>query len=108
MTISWENLIYQNVLFRFYLNLGGGSIEPICGIYCIENLINHKKYVGLSKNCIKRWWDHRSKAFHSTKEDEIKKPLYMAIRKYGLENFSFSILEECKLEELKEREIYWI
>lgn len=30
------------------------------------------------------------------------------MRKYGLENFSFSILEECEESQLKEREIYWI
>lgn len=30
------------------------------------------------------------------------------MRKYGLENFTFSILEECPQNKLKEREIYWI
>ena len=30
------------------------------------------------------------------------------MRKYGRENFSFRILEECPEEKLKEREIYWI
>lgn len=42
------------------------------------------------------------------KEDDLRKPLYLAMRKYGRENFSFTILEECELELLKEREIYWI
>jgi transposase len=32
----------------------------------------------------------------------------MAMRKYGRENFSFQILEECPEEQLAEREIYWI
>lgn len=79
-----------------------------CGIYCIENLINHKKYVGLSKDILKRWADHRNKSINSLRDDDLKKPLYMAIKKHGLENFSFYILEECKEEFLKEREIYWI
>jgi group I intron endonuclease len=30
------------------------------------------------------------------------------MRKYGLENFSFDILEECEIEELNEKEIYYI
>lgn len=79
-----------------------------CGIYCIENLINHKKYVGLSKNILRRWADHRNKSINSVREDDLNKPLYMAIKKYGLENFSFYILEECEENFLKKREIYWI
>ena len=34
--------------------------------------------------------------------------LYQAMRKYGIENFSFEVIEECLPEELNEREIYWI
>lgn len=83
-------------------------MDKISGIYCITNNINRKQYVGLSKDCLKRWADHYSKSYHPTKDDEIRKPLYMAMRKYGRENFSFSILEECPQEKLKEREIYWI
>ena len=80
----------------------------ICGIYCIENLINHKKYVGLSKNCYKRWKDHLTHYENSLCKGDDKKPLYLAMKKYGKENFEFSILEECEKEKLKEREIYWI
>lgn len=83
-------------------------MEKICGIYCITNNINKKQYVGLSKDCLKRWFDHYSKSYHSTKKDDLQKPLYMAMKKYGRENFSFSILEECNLDELKDKEIYWI
>lgn len=83
-------------------------MERICGIYCIENTINHKKYIGLSVDCKGRWHDHRSLAFTSKRKDDIRKPLYCAMRKYGLENFTFTILEECEQTQLKEREIYWI
>lgn len=30
------------------------------------------------------------------------------MRKYGIENFDFTIVEECKDEEMSEREIFWI
>lgn len=34
--------------------------------------------------------------------------LYKAMNKYGIDNFIFSILEECPVEKLDEREIFWI
>ena len=83
-------------------------MDIVCGIYCITNNINGKKYVGLSKNCYKRWSDHYSKSYNSNRKDDIEKALYLAMRKYGRDNFSFEILEECEEDKLKEREIYWI
>lgn len=77
------------------------------GIYKIENLINHKIYVGQSRKIEKRWTNHKSSAFNQ-KEHNYKSPLYRAFRKYGIENFQFSILEECSIEELNQKEIYWI
>ena len=35
-------------------------------------------------------------------------PLYRAFRKYGIENFEFSVLEECSSLELNEKEKYYI
>ena len=83
-------------------------MEKIIGIYKITNQINGKAYVGLSKNCLKRWSDHYSKSYNSKKKDDLDKPLYKAMRKYGRENFSFEIIEECDLDKLREREVYWI
>lgn len=75
------------------------------GIYKITNQINGKCYIGQSINIKQRWKAHRTRAFNS---DEIDKPFYRAIRKYGLQNFNFEVIEECKKEELNEREKYWI
>lgn len=80
----------------------------ICGIYCIENNLNHQKYVGLSNDCYRRWMEHKNKASSSIQRDDIKKPLYNAIRKHGINNFSFYILEECSYSVIKEKEIFWI
>ena len=63
------------------------------GIYKIENLVNGKCYIGQSKYIEKRWTDHKSNAFNSIQKDQYKYPLYRAIRKYGLENFSFEVIE---------------
>ena len=79
----------------------------ITGIYCITNLVNGKKYIGQSKNIEERWKKHKRSAFNQSKK-EYNKPLYRAIRKYGINNFKFEILEECKVEDLNDKEIYWI
>lgn len=72
------------------------------GIYKIQNKINNKVYIGQSKNIYLRWYGHRCDA-------KVKDyPLYKAIRKYGIENFSFSIIEECQISELASKEDYWI
>ena len=83
-------------------------MDKVSGIYVITNQINGKQYVGLSKDCYKRWSDHYSKSYHSERKEDLDKALYKAMRKYGRENFSFQILEECEESMLAEREIYWI
>lgn len=74
------------------------------GIYKIVNLVNGKIYVGQSINIQKRWYQHKS---DYNKEGGCP-ILYAAIRKYGIENFSFEVIEECSLELLDEREKHWI
>lgn len=81
--------------------------RPIIGIYKITNKINGKCYIGQSVNIKERWRKHRTVAKRNSGKD-CHKPLYCAIRKYGVENFSFEILEECSKEELNDKEIYWI
>lgn len=71
-----------------------------CGIYKIENQINHKIYIGQSIEIERRWQKHLN-----AQDDFI---IHQAIRKYGKENFIFSILEECDMLELDNRENYWI
>lgn len=74
------------------------------GIYKITNKINNKIYIGKSTDIEKRWKYHIS---HYNYEREYNKPLYKAFRKYGVENFSFEIIEECLLD-IDEKEKYWI
>lgn len=73
------------------------------GIYKIQNLINGKIYIGQSVHIKARFNAHKSEARNGN-----TRPLYNAIRKYGVENFSFEVIEECSKEKLNEREIYWI
>ena len=79
--------------------------EKICGIYKIENLINHKVYIGQSIDISGRWLEHQIDLRGNRHQS---KHLQNAWNKYGSENFSFEILEKCSKEDLTEREQYWI
>ena len=76
------------------------------GIYLITNNINGKVYVGQSTNIERRWKEHRTRMKKPTVEYDSL--LHKAFRKYGIENFSFEVLEECLIKDLDKREIYWI
>ena len=73
------------------------------GIYKITNTENGKCYIGQSRDIEARWQKHLS-AYKSSPDWE----LYRAFKKYGISKFTFEIVEECAIEELNEREIYWI
>ena len=76
-----------------------------CGIYKIENKLNGHCYIGQSINIEERWKIHKNSIYNCIVYDY---PLYKAIRKYGIENFSFEIIEECIEKELNDKEVYWI
>lgn len=77
------------------------------GIYKIENTINGKCYIGQSENITRRWRAHRSAAFNPNAHN-YDITLYRAIRKYGIDNFTFTVLVECELSELNELESKFI
>ena len=73
-------------------------------IYQITNDINNKIYIGKTEFSIeKRFKEHCADAFRERNE---KRPLYSAMRKYGIEHFHVELIEETDNPE--EREIYWI
>jgi len=72
------------------------------GIYKITNRINNKSYIGQSVNIRRRWAEHR--LLHRDESLSLKR----ALRKYGIENFTFEVLEECCVHDLNDKEIYYI
>ena len=73
-------------------------------IYQIINDINQKIYIGKTEYSIeKRFKEHCKDAFKDRNE---KRPLYAAMRKYGVEHFHIELLEETDNPE--EREKFWI
>ena len=73
-------------------------------IYQITNDVNQKIYIGKTENSIeKRFKEH---CWDASRERNEKRPLYNAMRKYGIEHFHIELIEETDNPE--EREIYWI
>ena len=79
--------------------------DTVSGIYKITNKVNGKCYIGQSINIKKRLSQHKSQTYRNI---HINKILYQAIKKYGIENFTFDIIEKCETNSLDDREKYWI
>ena len=77
----------------------------LCGIYCITNKANNKRYIGQSISLKNRLYQHK---YLLRKGQHYNKHLQSAFRKYGEDNFTFEILKECKKEELDTLEIEYI
>ena len=76
------------------------TVKNVRGIYKVTNKINGKVYIGQSVDIGRRWRQHM------TAEDDSY--FHKAIQKYGVENFEWEVIEQCKKKDLDEREIYWI
>lgn len=75
------------------------------GVYKIVNIVDNKIYVGSSNNIERRTLEH----FASLRRNKhCNHYLQFAFNKHGKEVFEFHILEECSLENIIEREQYWI
>lgn len=76
-----------------------------CGIYCIQNLTNHKRYIGSSTRIQKRKKNH---FYMLRKGTHWNAHLQAAFSLHGQVVFSFTIIEECEANELVKREQYWL
>lgn len=73
-------------------------------IYLITNKLNGKHYVGRTTRSIDIRWKEHIKCMHSGDQ----RHLYVAMRKYGLENFIIEELCQCDcLEDLSDKEHYF-
>lgn len=78
------------------------------GIYKFTNLVNNKVYIGQSTNIEKRKKSHINNYINSNIKD-YNTYFYRALRKYGIDNFKYSVIEVVNnKEELENREKYWI
>ena len=75
----------------------------ISGVYKITNSITGDFYIGSSKDIKLRWAKHKCPSIH---KQQPNSKLYKSMASYGLDNFTFEIIE--KTDNLREREQYWI
>ena len=73
------------------------------GVYKITNNITGDFYIGSSNDVRSRWAAHKSPSAHKRQPNS---KLYKDMASYGLDNFTFEIIE--KTDNLKEREQYYI
>lgn len=75
-------------------------MEIISGIYCIQNNKNGKIYIGQSNNIYYRWSQEKKGNINKIFKDDVEF--------FGIENFSFYILERCDVNNLSVREMFYI
>ena len=78
-------------------------------VYKVTNKINNKCYIGSTYNFEKRKSQHIKASKNKAGNKTYNYPLYRAFRKYGLENFTFEILEDnIKLIDIAAKELNYI
>ena len=82
--------------------LGSGTHT---GIYKITNIQNNMCYVGQAANISERWRQHIKRGVGA--ETATRNKLYPAMQEFGVENFTFEMIEECDRTKLDSREDYW-
>ena len=77
----------------------------IIGVYKITNTITNDFYIGSSKNVKSRWIDHKKP---SILKKHPNNPMYLDMKKYGVDKFVFEILAEVEPDKLRETEQQFI
>lgn len=102
-----NKVIYKIYYERPLTDMIGRVVGPEVrtGIYKITNIENQMCYVGQAVNIAERWKQHCKRGVGA--EDWTQNKLYPAMYSFGVENFTFEIIEDCDRANLNEREDYW-
>lgn len=83
MPINNIRILNSPITYQEILSIKGLKVT---GIYKIENTVNHKVYIGKSKDVINRLKEHT--------RDEHNEHLKSSFEKYGLDKFSFEVIKQ--------------
>ena len=78
----------------------------MCGIYKITNKNNKMCYIGQAKKVRERFRDHMKCGLGI--DTPANNKLYQAMLKEGLSTFTFELIESCSVENLDEKEYFYI
>ena len=102
--LIWQTYWQPLAKTQFPIILGSSTLKT--GIYKITNTITQECYIGQAVDIDKRWKEHCKMGLGIDTPPGNK--LYKAISEYGLQNFSFEILEQCKKEQLNQKQKFYI
>ena len=110
--LSHPDLLYKLLWSTYYKPAYDEMVGRVigsaayCGIYKITSTIDGKAYIGQSTNVKNRWSEHIKSALEIG--TIAKSQLYSAMKKDGIHNFTFELVEECSKADLNNREKYYI
>lgn len=101
--LIWQTW-FQKPLKALAANILGTS--TVTGIYKITNIITGECYIGQAADTAARWSEHAKCGLGI--DTPAGNKLYKAMQEYGLQSFSWELLEKCDRAELNEKERYYI
>ena len=101
--LIWQTW-FQKPLKALAANILGTS--TVTGIYKITNIITGECYIGQAADIASRWSEHAKCGLGI--DTPAGNKLYKAMQEYGLQSFSWELLEKCDRTELNEKEKYYI
>ena len=101
-------LIWQTYYRTSMTNLCNNVIgkESKTGIYKITNQLTKECYIGQAVDIAERWKQHAKCGLGI--DTPQKNKLYKAMQEYGIQNFSWEVIEFCPKAQLDEKERYYI
>lgn len=103
-----DKIIYDNYVSKPVLEMVKRVLqnESFSGIYKITNLVTNEIYIGKSTDIKSRWQQHCKTAFNcGTIASSL---LHTKMKDYGIENFTFEVVEKVPKDQLSEREKFYI
>lgn len=101
--LIWQSF-YQKPMTQLCNNILGPS--TVSGVYKITNQLTDTYYIGQAVDIATRWKTHAKCGLGI--DTPVSNKLYQNMQEYGLENFTFEVLEKCPSSELNAKEKFYI